>query len=270
MCNQNHLKHSGFLDMRGLNRRATVRYRRIPANHGRVFVANSSKSVDAWVLDLSEGGIGLIVGTYIEAGTPVRIEMGDTGKVPYVDLVATITHTSQLENGKWRCGCEWIRKLTPEELQVPRCNVYHTPHGTRYVKHYHSGCGPVSMVASLGHAEEAMKRLLAAACVLSVLLMGCSQQPQIPAIHKHDLFGGRYSVEIETVGSFIIASSIESREVGGEKVAELAELKWGNNKLKIDKGKLSFNDKDCGTLQPGDSVRVDKDGQMYVNGKQRP
>jgi hypothetical protein len=121
------IKHSGTFDMEGLNRHVRVRYRCIPPNHGRVFIANSFKSVDASVFEPSKDRIGLTMGRYIEAGTIVRIEARDSGKVSYVDLVAKITRTSQLESGKWRCGCEWVRKLTTEELQVLRRRAFHTP-----------------------------------------------------------------------------------------------------------------------------------------------
>jgi hypothetical protein len=107
-------------DLRGPNRRARVRYRCSPPNPGRAFLANSSKSVDAAVVDLSVGGVGLILDNYVEPGTLVRIELGDGGKDICVDLVAEISHATHLEDGRWRCGCEWIRPLTEEELLVLR------------------------------------------------------------------------------------------------------------------------------------------------------
>ena len=108
------------------------------------------------------------------------------------------------------------------------------------------------------------------ACLLSVLLTGCNQQSQMPATHNIDLFGGRYFLEIETVGSFSFSSRVENRASGTETVVQLAEYEWGGNKLKIDMGTLTFNGKECGTLEPGDHVRVDKNGLLTVNGKQRP
>jgi hypothetical protein len=128
MSDTTQLKHSGSFDLMGLDRHVNVRYRCTPPNHGRVFIANSSKSVDALVVYISEDSIGLIVNTYIEAGSLVRIEMGDSGKVPYVDLAATIKRTSQLEDGKWQCDCEWVRALTPDELLVPQHCSFQTPH----------------------------------------------------------------------------------------------------------------------------------------------
>jgi hypothetical protein len=107
-------------DFRGLNRRARVRYRCSPPTPGRAFFANSSKCVDAAVVDLSQGGVGLILESYVEPGTLVRIELGDGGKETYIDLVANMTHATPQKDGTWRCGCEWVHPLTEGELQVLR------------------------------------------------------------------------------------------------------------------------------------------------------
>jgi hypothetical protein len=107
-------------DKRRTNRRATVRFRCVPPNLTRAFFANSSKSVEAVVADLSLGGVGLIMDTCVEPGTVVMIEMGTGGKVLYVDLVAEVMQTTQLENGSWRCGCAWVHEVTEEELQILR------------------------------------------------------------------------------------------------------------------------------------------------------
>lgn len=116
-----------------------------------------------------------------------------------------------------------------------------------------------------------MQRFFVVVLVLSLLLIGCNRrQSQVPATHSYNLFGDRYFVDIETVGSFHVSSFVENREEGGQTVKELAEYTWGNNKLRIDMGKLTFNGKDCGTLARGDRVRVDKDGKLYVNGTRHP
>jgi hypothetical protein len=102
----------------GLNRRATVRYRCTPPALSRAFLANSSKSVDAVIVNLSEGGAGLLLGSYVEPGTLVRIEIGNSGETPCADLAAHINNVVKLDDATWRCGCEWVRTLTVEELQV--------------------------------------------------------------------------------------------------------------------------------------------------------
>jgi c-di-GMP-binding flagellar brake protein YcgR len=110
----------GSTHLKGTDRRATVRYRCAPPNQCRAFFANSSKSIQAAVVDLSLGGIGLVLETYVEPGTLVGIEMSNGGAETIADLVANVTYATSLDDGRWRCGCEWLRPLTEEELQVLR------------------------------------------------------------------------------------------------------------------------------------------------------
>src|SRR5262245_42406045 len=63
-------------------RRANIRYRCSPATLGRLFVANSYKSVPAWVLNLSTTGIGLQLDRPLEVGTVVLLEIDS----PTLDL----------------------------------------------------------------------------------------------------------------------------------------------------------------------------------------
>jgi hypothetical protein len=114
-----------------------------------------------------------------------------------------------------------------------------------------------------------MYRTIVAVAFLSWLLTGCNREPPVPATHSYDLFGGRFFVDIETVGSFSISNNVKNGEQGGEKW-ELAEYKWGENTLRLDMGKLTFNGKDYGTLKQGDRVRVDKDNRLYINGAPQP
>lgn len=132
-----------------------------------------------------------------------------------------------------------------------------------------------------------MQRRLLTFVFCLMISTGCNQQPQanlpqvpanpvqvnpqqVPVTHKADLFGGRYFLEIETVGSSSLSHHVDHRGQGTEAVVQLAVYEWGGNKLKIDKGTLTFNGNESGLLQPGDRVRVDKNGDLSVNGKQRP
>ena len=117
-----------------------------------------------------------------------------------------------------------------------------------------------------------MSRFVAMAFVVLLVMSGCRQeQPpeRKPLTNTHKLFGDRFIVDIETVGSSSIESYVKNEEEGGKKT-EFADLKWGGNALKIDNGKLTFNDKDCGMLKQGDRIRVDKDSQLYINGMKHP
>jgi hypothetical protein len=117
-----------------------------------------------------------------------------------------------------------------------------------------------------------MKELSAVALIFSFLFFGCTQRPEPPTTRQHDLFNGRYSVEIEMARVPASSSSrtVQNGVVDGRKVAELAEIIWGDNKLRIVDGQLSFNGRKYGKVRHGDRIRVDKDGRLYVGGRERP
>jgi c-di-GMP-binding flagellar brake protein YcgR len=111
---------TSFAQIKETNRRATVRYRSpLPAS-GRAFFANSSKSVQAAVVDISLGGIGLVLDAYVEPGTLVGIELGNGGSQTVADRIASVSYAKPTGDGRWRCGCEWVHPLAPEELQFLR------------------------------------------------------------------------------------------------------------------------------------------------------
>ena len=120
MASVSQVQPSYSLDYENKNRRATVRYRCPSPTPGRAFIANSSKSVNAWVIDISLGGIGLILECHIEEGTLLRIEMGQGEKEVLAELLAYVAHNTPLLDGRWRSGCEWVRPMTEDELQVLR------------------------------------------------------------------------------------------------------------------------------------------------------
>ena len=129
-----------------------------------------------------------------------------------------------------------------------------------------------------------MKRTLTIA-FLFVLVTSCNNQPAVPppAVQKekpavpppavlkekYKLFGGKYIVEIETVGAVNVSTRVINETEDG-KDRQSAEIKWNDNKMTIEQAKLCFNEQECGSLDPGDRIFVDKNGKLSVNGKQRP
>jgi hypothetical protein len=99
------------------NRRATVRYRYTHPNPSRAFIANSTKSEEAQVIDLSKGGIGFVLSLPVEMGTLIRIELNHADNAPLIDTMAEVVFVAPLENGQWRCGCAWLHALSAEELR---------------------------------------------------------------------------------------------------------------------------------------------------------
>jgi PilZ domain len=95
-------------------RRAYVRYRCERPAVGRAFFSNTFKSLAAQIVDLSVGGIGLVLDQPLEAGTRLNVELdADT---PF-EIVAEVKNSILQADGKWRCGCELVWKLSEDELR---------------------------------------------------------------------------------------------------------------------------------------------------------
>ncbi len=99
-------------------RRATVRYRCAPATLGRVFIAESYKSQDAWVLNLSVTGTGLLLDHAPEVGSWILIELdGATQDVP-LELSAQVMHASRQHDGSYVVGCAFAQPLHADDLET--------------------------------------------------------------------------------------------------------------------------------------------------------
>jgi PilZ domain len=100
------------------DRRAWVRYRPERPPAGRVFIAATYCRLSADVLDLSCGGVALLLGRPVEPGTLLTIEFGGgVGAVPF-EAVASVANVTELPGGRWRCGAELLAPLTEAEVKL--------------------------------------------------------------------------------------------------------------------------------------------------------
>ncbi len=100
----------------GRNQRATVRYGCAPATIGKVFVSDDHEYQPAWVVNLSLGGVGLQIQRPIELGTIILVQVRSPINHEVRRMSAQIAHCSQVPQGEWYLGCEFIVPLTPDEL----------------------------------------------------------------------------------------------------------------------------------------------------------
>ena len=70
----------------------------------------------AWVYDLSRAGVGLLLGQPVEPGTELDIELLTQQAIVHVAVRARVAHTTRREDGRWLVGCEFLTRLTGEEL----------------------------------------------------------------------------------------------------------------------------------------------------------
>ena len=100
-----------------VERRARVRYRCEKPTAGRVFIANTFRSMSARVLDISAGGIGLLLPDAVPLGTRLNVELEGHGATPF-EILAEVVNVTPQADGAWRCGCNLVWKISEEEVQL--------------------------------------------------------------------------------------------------------------------------------------------------------
>ena len=98
------------------NARATVRYRCAPATLGRVALPEDHELQHAWVLNLSLTGAGLTVPRPVPAGIDATIHIRSTDGRTHYELPARIAHCTEQPQGDWSLGCEFLKPLSPDDL----------------------------------------------------------------------------------------------------------------------------------------------------------
>jgi hypothetical protein len=98
-------------------RRAHVRYRCETPAVGRVFLANAFRSMSARILDISAGGIGLLMPDAVPLGTRLNVELEGHGAMPF-EMLAEVVNVTPQPDGSCRCGCDLVWKISEAELQL--------------------------------------------------------------------------------------------------------------------------------------------------------
>ncbi len=98
-----------------MQRRTAVRYRCALATPGWLSLADGS-TLEAWIHNLSETGIGLNVARPLEPGTPLVVRMRGPAREGLVALPGRVVHSTAEADGSWRIGCAFDQRLRPEAL----------------------------------------------------------------------------------------------------------------------------------------------------------
>jgi hypothetical protein len=99
-------------------RRVWARYPSTRPLPRRLSVGTSSSSVDAWVTDLSAGGMGLTVGEALPAGTLLLIELETQPQATPLQLWASVVRCRPQTDGEFHVGCEFLSPLRETDLQA--------------------------------------------------------------------------------------------------------------------------------------------------------
>jgi hypothetical protein len=100
------------------NRRAAIRYHCAPATAGRVLLPPRQEMQRGWVLDVSLGGVGLLLGRPLTPGTSVVIRMSGPEDGQAHELPAQVIHATREIGGEWVVGCQLTTPLTRDELDA--------------------------------------------------------------------------------------------------------------------------------------------------------
>jgi hypothetical protein len=98
------------------NRRATIRYHCAPATPGRIALPPRPEMQRAWVLDVSLGGVGLMLGRPLEPGQSVVLRLRGAADGQVYELTARVAHATREPGGDWVIGCRLDRELNRDEL----------------------------------------------------------------------------------------------------------------------------------------------------------
>ncbi len=99
-------------------RRIWARYASTRPLPRRVAVGPSGSSLDAWVEDLSAGGVGLLVSETVPAGTLLLVELETQPQAPSLQLWASVVRCEATDDGEFRLGCEFLSPLRERDLQA--------------------------------------------------------------------------------------------------------------------------------------------------------
>lgn len=100
-------------------RRAWVRYPCQLETSCQPVVAADATTWAGKLLDLSEGGVGVVLSRRFEAGTLLAIEIPEKdGGGGTRSLVARVVRVTRYPAGDWLLGCSFVRPLSDEDVKA--------------------------------------------------------------------------------------------------------------------------------------------------------
>jgi hypothetical protein len=100
------------------SRRVWARYLSSRPLPRRLDVADSQTPLEAWILDLSAGGVALLVDQPQPVGTLLHIELETCPTAAPLKLWAHVAHCQPSGESEFRLGCQFVTTLNESDLQV--------------------------------------------------------------------------------------------------------------------------------------------------------
>jgi hypothetical protein len=70
-----------------------------------------------WVVDVSIGGLGLLVDVPLEPGEVLSVELESQPRCAPLVLRARVVRTQHLPEGDWLLGCQFLEPMREEDLE---------------------------------------------------------------------------------------------------------------------------------------------------------
>jgi hypothetical protein len=99
------------------DRRGARRYRCGPATLVQLQEETTGIKMEAWANNLSETGIGLDLPYPLDAGTGLVLRLRGRPPAGAVTMPARVVHATAQEDGTYRIGCAFERRLEPDQLE---------------------------------------------------------------------------------------------------------------------------------------------------------
>jgi hypothetical protein len=82
----------------------------------RIVRVTERSQAPARVFDISPRGVGLLVDRSIQPGTVLSVELRGSSGQSNLRIFACVVRVTELKNGEWALGCNFIREINDEEL----------------------------------------------------------------------------------------------------------------------------------------------------------
>jgi hypothetical protein len=99
------------------DRRGARRYRCGPAMLVLLHETETNLKTDAWAWDLSETGIGLTLPYPVDPGAAIILRLRCRPPCGTVTVAARVTHATPRDDGTWRIGCAFDKRLDANRLE---------------------------------------------------------------------------------------------------------------------------------------------------------
>jgi len=101
-----------------VSRRISARYPSSRPLPRRLCAGDGGEDLDAWILDLSTNGIGLLIDRRLEPGTLLTIELETCPPAAPLTVWAKVLHSQATADGEYRTGCQFVTRLVDNDLHV--------------------------------------------------------------------------------------------------------------------------------------------------------